>query len=228
MITTNFQQIRDQIAQCALDCGRDPQTVQLLAVSKRKPIELIKQARLCGQTLFGENYIQEAAEKIPSLPSDINWHFIGHLQSNKAKLAASLFDCIQTVDSLKLATLLAKHATAQNRSISILIQVNIGREEQKAGVAPEEVEGLLTQIRESTSIRVSGLMTIPPLAADPEATRPLFRATRELAESLAAKQLFSDNDNIQLSMGMSGDFPVAIQEGATIIRIGTALFGARE
>lgn len=228
MIKQNLEAIRQRIDAYARACNRDPHSIELVAVSKRKDSSLIRQAYDSGQHIFGENYLQEAAEKIPHLPAEARWHFIGHLQSNKAKQAVALFDVIETVDRLKLATLIDKHARALGRKIGILLQVNIGREPQKAGVLPEDAESLLREINSSTQLGVLGLMVIPPWAPDPEASRPFFQATRELALNLAAKQLFSDNTRVALSMGMSADYHIAIEEGATLIRIGTALFGARD
>ena len=228
MIQDNYQTIRQKISQYAADCNRDPDTIQLVAVSKKKESPLIQQVFDCGQRIFGENYLQEAAQKIPDLPLSAKWHFIGHLQSNKAKQAVSLFDVIETVDSLKLAKLIDKHANTLGKSTAILLQINIGREQQKAGVLPEEAESLLKQITSETKLQVLGLMVIPPFSDKPEVTRPFFRETRKLAEEFARKQLFTNNKNVVLSMGMSADFHVAIEEGATHIRIGTALFGARD
>lgn len=228
MIQDNYQTIRQKISQCAANCNRDPNTIQLVAVSKKKESSLIQQVFDCGQRIFGENYLQEAAQKIPDLPPSAKWHFIGHLQSNKAKQAVSLFDVIETVDSLKLAKLIDKHANTLGKSTAILLQINIGREQQKAGVLPEEAESLLKQITSETKLQVLGLMVIPPFSDKPEVTRPFFRETRKLAEEFARKQLFTNNENVVLSMGMSADFHVAIEEGATHIRIGTALFGARD
>lgn len=228
MIAQNLDAILDDITRCAHRCGRAPDSVKLVAVSKRKHVTLIQEAYDNGQRLFGENYLQEAAEKIPQLPDDITWHFIGHLQSNKTKQAVALFDVIETVDRLKLAKLIDKHAKALQKRVSILLQVNIGMEEQKAGVPPEEAELLLNRIHEETDLPVLGLMVIPPYAADAEQTREYFTQTRLMAENFAQKQLFADNKKVALSMGMSGDYQVAIEEGATFIRIGTALFGARE
>ncbi|PID71601.1 MAG: YggS family pyridoxal phosphate-dependent enzyme [Desulfobulbus propionicus] len=228
MIAQNFHTIRNEMRACAKQCERQAEDVKLIAVSKRKPVELIQEAYDNGQLQFGENYLQEAAEKIPQLPADISWHFIGHLQSNKTKQAVALFDVIETVDRIKLAKLIDKHAKALQKNVSILLQINIGKEKQKGGVMPEEAELLLNQIRDETDLPVLGLMIIPPFSADAEQTRKFFIQTRKMAENFAKKHLFADNNKVELSMGMSGDFQVAIEEGATYIRIGTALFGARE
>lgn len=227
MIRDNLSQILDTIAQTARNVGRDPKDIKLLAVSKGISIDQMQQAVDCGQLLFGENYLQEAVKKIPLLAGTIGWHFIGHLQSNKARQAAELFDVVETVDRLKVAKALDNHATLLKKKLSILIQVNIGREKQKSGIFPEETESLLRLIIKETDLRVLGLMTMPPFFSDPEKNRPHFKALRDLAKRLAARNLFADNENVELSMGMSGDYSIAIEEGATIVRVGTALFGAR-
>ena len=226
-IKENLARIQDRIVRAARKAGRDPDSIRLVAVSKRMAIDRIREAIDAGQRLFGENFIQEAQEKINLLPQDISWHFIGHLQSNKAKTAARLFNVIETVDRAKVAGLLARHAAADNRKIGVLIQVNIGREAQKAGVMPEDVEPLLHEITQYTSLVVKGLMTIPPFFPDQEQVRPYFRKMRQLAEELQRKGFFSGQQQVELSMGMSGDFEAAIEEGATLIRVGTAVFGER-
>jgi hypothetical protein len=227
MISDNLRQIKANIATAANKAGRDPQTVKLVAVSKYVPIERIQEAVDAGQRLFGENYLQEAAEKIERLQGDISWHFIGHLQSNKAKQAASLFPMVETVDRLKIARALDNQASQLGKELSILIQVNVGREAQKSGVLPEEAPTLLRTIQAETNLKVCGLMTMPPFFDAPEKSRPFFRQLKELADELASKRLFTDNSHVELSMGMSGDYEVAIEEGATIVRVGTALFGSR-
>ncbi|ADW18338.1 alanine racemase domain protein [Desulfobulbus propionicus DSM 2032] len=227
MIVDNLTRILTTIATAARRSGRHPDTVQLVAVSKQVGVEAICEAVAGGQMLFGENYLQEAADKIPQLPPTVQWHFIGHLQSNKAAQVAELFTMVETVDRFKVAKALDLHAKRLDKHLSILIQVNIGREKQKSGVMPEETTELLHAISAETNLRVRGLMALPPFFSDPEKSRPYFRALRELAQQLAVKKLFHDNDAIELSMGMSNDYPVAIEEGATIVRVGTALFGSR-
>ena len=227
MLSENYGRIIATMARAAERAGRDPQTVRLVAISKQVPIKLIREAIDCGQTVFGENYLQEATGKITQLPDTLCWHYTGHLQSNKARQAAELFDVIETVDSLKLALALDRHARALNRQLSVLIQVNIGREPQKSGVLPEETAALAGSIKKETGLRLAGLMTLPPYSDGPERSRPYFRRLRELAGQMAAHNLFADNTRVELSMGMSDDYPVAIEEGATIVRVGTALFGAR-
>lgn len=227
MLRDNLAHILETIAQTATRVGRNPQRIKLVAVSKTVDVALIRQAMACGQTCFGENYLQEAVNKIPLLASPAKWHFIGHLQSNKAGKAVELFDVIQTVDRWKLAKALDNHAHIRNKKLPVLIQVNVGRESQKSGVLPEMAEELLRQIVQETDLIVLGLMTIPPFFPDPEKSRPYFKELFQLAKRLAALHLFADNTNVELSMGMSDDYPIAIEEGATIVRVGTALFGAR-
>ena len=227
MIRNNLLVIRATMEQAAVRAGRDPKTIRLVAVSKFVAPERIQEAADCGQTLFGENYLQEAADKIPRITGKVGWHFIGHLQSNKAAQAAVLFDMVETVDRLKIAVALDRQAQQLNKQLAVLIQVNVGREQQKSGVRPEAAEQLLRSIGEKTNLRACGLMTMPPFFDNPEKSRPYFKELRELAKHLAACGLFQDNERVELSMGMSADYPVAIEEGATIIRVGTALFGSR-
>lgn len=227
MIGDNLKKIRATIREAAEKAGRNPDDIMLVAVSKFVAPERIQEAMEHGQFLFGENYLQEAAEKISHLGPQAHWHFIGHLQSNKAKEAVPLFDMIETVDRLKIARSLDAHAKELGKQLSVLIQVNTGREAQKSGVLPEEAEALLRAIRKETALTVRGLMTMPPFFDDPEKSRPYFRELRQLAIHLAQESLFTDNERVALSMGMSADYPIAIEEGATIVRVGTALFGHR-
>jgi pyridoxal phosphate enzyme (YggS family) len=226
-IRENLAAIRARMAAAATRAGRAPESVTLVAVSKYVSVERIAEAMAAGQELFGENYLQEAEEKIARLPSSLKWHCIGHLQSNKAKAAATLFHMVETVDRIKLARALDRHAAEAGLVLPVLIQVNVGREPQKAGVLPEEAAALLGEMRELAHLEVRGLMTMPPFFDQPEAARPYFRALRELAQALASKGVLGGHGAIELSMGMSGDFEVAIEEGATLVRVGTALFGAR-
>jgi pyridoxal phosphate enzyme (YggS family) len=226
-IAANLQEIRNRIDRAARKVGRDPEQVRLVAVSKRVPVERLREAHVCGQRLFGENYLQEAEGKIAELGPGYEWHFIGHLQSNKAAQAAGLFDLFETVDRLKVATALNRAVAAAGRVLPVLLQVNIGCEPQKSGVLPEEVPGLLKQLQELPNLTVRGLMVMPPFLEDPEAVRPFFRQTRELALKLADLGLLPPDGEAELSMGMSGDYEVAVEEGATLVRVGTALFGAR-
>jgi hypothetical protein len=227
MIQHNIEFLKKDIAEIARKCGRDEHSVRLVAVSKRFPVEAILEAQQAGQLLFGENYIQEAQEKFMIAGKEVLFHFIGHLQSNKAKIAAELFTMIETVDRFKLAVALNKHLLTMDRQLDILIQVNIGGEDSKSGVQPEDAEKLLQDITKLPMLRPRGLMTMPPFTENPEDARPFFRELRMLADALALKNLFFDNKNIELSMGMTNDYPVAIEEGATLVRIGTAIFGER-
>ncbi|AGF79116.1 pyridoxal phosphate enzyme, YggS family [Desulfocapsa sulfexigens DSM 10523] len=226
-IANNLNTIHQSINQTALACDRAPSSIKLIAVSKRHSIASIKEAMAAGQYYFGENYIQEAAEKRHSIDDAAKFHFIGHVQSNKAKLAAELFSMVETVDRLKLAKALNKHLLTLDRKLDILIQVNIGEDPKKSGVPPENAGALLKHIRTLSQIRPMGLMTIPPFSSDTEKTRIYFRDLSNLGKELAKQELFSDNSRFELSMGMSQDFKTAIEEGATIIRIGTAIFGDR-
>ncbi len=228
MLCEKLETISQNIELAAERSGRSGESVRLIAVSKRQSMKKILQAVSCGQILFGENYLQEAREKITGCEKKLCWHFIGHLQSNKAALAVNLFDMIETVDRIKIARLLDKHANQQQKDIEILIQVNIGREKQKHGVLPEHTEALLRTIRKETGCKIRGLMAMPPWSARPEDSRPFFRELRRLSEQLADKGLFAGQDTIELSMGMSADYTIAIEEGATLVRVGTALFGERK
>lgn len=226
-IAHNLQDTLARIADAAVRCGRDPGEIQLVAVSKRFPAPAIEEAIEAGQLLFGENYIQEAAAKIEILGDRCRFHFIGHLQSNKARIAAQLFDVIETIDRLKLARMLNKHLEELGRTMQVLVQVNIGEDEHKSGMAAEETETLLRAIGELPQLEVIGLMTMPPFTDDPEDARPHFRNLRLLAEDLKKKGLFGNRAKVELSMGMSSDYHIAIEEGATIVRVGTAIFGER-
>ena len=229
MIKENLKIVLDKIDKAARRAGRSPASIKVMGVTKTKPVEVVKEAIEAGIKLIGENYVQEAIEKkevIGDMADAVEWHMIGHLQRNKAKKAVSLFDCIQTVDNLRLAETLSKHAQNSGKEISLLIQVNIAKEPQKSGIDPEKVPDLIEQIIPLPSVAIKGLMVIPPYSPDPEQTRVWFKQTRQLRDDLAnqyqGKAIFNE-----LSMGMSGDFEVAIEEGATIVRLGTILFGPR-
>jgi len=227
MISKNIQRIKKKIADAAIKADRSPDDIRLVAVSKRFPAAAIGEAYAAGQNIFGENYIQEVQAKRDQTPSAVIFHFIGHLQSNKAKMAAATCDMIETVDSQKLGKALNNHLQTLNKTMDVLIQVNIGDDIHKAGVKSGETEELLIQLNKLSNIRVCGLMTMPPLVEDPELSRPYFRNLRLLAEKLMQKGLFPAIERPELSMGMSNDFHIAIEEGATIVRVGTAIFGQR-
>jgi PLP dependent protein len=223
-IAKNLAEVNDRIAAAALRVGRIPASVRLIAVSKTVDLDRIRAAVSAGQRWFGENYLQEAREKIAVLGHEVGWHLVGHLQSNKAKSAVELFDLIHGVDSLKLAQALEKAAAAIGRFQEILLQVNLAGEARKSGVAPEHAAALLEEVRCLPHLKVEGLMTMPPFFPEPEQARPYFRGLRELAERLR------DASHLplrELSMGMSGDYEVAVEEGATLVRVGTAIFGSR-
>ncbi|RPJ61067.1 MAG: YggS family pyridoxal phosphate-dependent enzyme [Acidobacteria bacterium] len=225
-IRANLQNVRGEINETALACGRDPASVRLLAVSKTFGADAINLAASVGQKAFGENRVQEAESKIPLVKSPgIEWHLIGHLQSNKARRAVELFDVVQSVDSEKLARVLDRNAAEQGKRLPVCLEVNVGEEAQKSGVLPSELRQLITIVGTLNHLEVRGLMAIPPWSDDPEMSRPYFRRLagllNEINRSLAAPLT-------QLSMGMSHDFKVAIQEGSTLVRVGTAIFGKRE
>ena len=233
MLHDNLTKIISRINAAAHRAKRDPADIKLVAVSKRIPSEKVQHAIECGHYTFGENYVQEALEKIPLIrknkkENEILFHFIGKLQSNKAKKAAELFDVIETVDSIKLARILEKHLASINKSLTAYLQVNIGKEEQKSGVMPEECEKILQELSQLQHLKIVGLMTMPPYSSNPEDVRPYFRKMKKLSETLTSKRLLGIHTPLELSMGMSGDFEVAIEEGATVVRIGTAIFGARD
>ena len=220
----NLTRIRSRIDQACERSGRQPDSVRLMAVSKNQSPERVAQAASAGLTLFGENRIQEAKVKIPLCPGQLEWHFIGHLQSNKSRDAVSLFHVVQGVDSLALAEELQKQAIKQARSLPILLEVNVAGESSKFGWNPDRLLAELLQLNALNRLEVHGLMTIAPYAVDPEQVRPIFRRLRELRDRCT--DLLGAPLPV-LSMGMSGDLEVAIEEGATLVRVGTALFGER-
>jgi pyridoxal phosphate enzyme (YggS family) len=220
----NLNSIQQRILAACNRCDRAPDSVTLLAVSKTHPPETILAAADCGQLLFGENKIQEAKAKIPLCPGKCRWHFIGHLQSNKVRDAVELFGMIQSVDSLTLAREINKRCEQAAKKIPVLLEVNVAGEASKSGYQPEELLTELKELNKLPRIEIQGLMTVPPWAPEMEKVRPHFRRLRELklqCEEILGAPL------PHLSMGMSGDFEVAIEEGATVVRIGTALFGPR-
>ena len=216
--------VRRRIEGAAERSGRAASAVTLVAVSKTMPVETVRDAIAAGATILGENRVQEARDKIAALSGAAEWHLIGHLQTNKAKLAVSVFDRIHSLDSIRLAHELERHAAEAGRRVRCLVQVNVGGEDQKNGASEDEIRPLLEAAGRLSHIRVEGLMAIPPFLSDPEAVRPYFRRLRVLRDTLA-REGFSLPD---LSMGMTNDFEVAIEEGATLVRVGTAIFGPRE
>jgi pyridoxal phosphate enzyme (YggS family) len=226
-IQNNISQIRQRIDAACLKAGRDPQTVHLLAVSKKKPLTDIETAAAAGQKMFGENYVQEFVGKYEECRSDVSWHFIGALQSNKVKYLRGKVDLIHSVDRLSLAKEINRQWAGCDTPARILIQVNIGNEETKAGTTADQLEDLVQKISSFPNLNICGLMAIPPHSDNPEDSRRWFRAMRQLADSIDALKL-ANVSMTELSMGMSDDFEIAIEEGATLIRIGTAIFGERD
>jgi PLP dependent protein len=226
-IIANVEQVRQQVATAARRAGRNPDDVTIIAVSKTRTVAEIEQALAAGMVHLGENRVQELQEKWPALGGRATWHLIGSLQTNKAKLAADMASLIHSLDRDSLAEALARQAERLGAPVRTLVQVNVSGEESKHGIAPAELEAFLRRISQLGGVQVQGLMTIAPFASDPELVRPHFRRLRELAGQFQALGL--PNVDLQhLSMGMSGDFEVAVEEGATLVRIGTAIFGARE
>ena len=219
--------IETKVQEAALRAGRNPEEIRLVAVSKTKPVEMVAEAFEAGQRIFGENYIQEAVEKIQRLEEkDIQWHFIGHLQSKKSKYAAGNFELIHSVDSLKLATEINKQAAKKGVLQNILIQVNTSGEESKSGTTEVEVVQMIREIAELKHVAIKGLMTMPAFFDDPEGARPFFKQLRQIKERIETL-VIPNVEMKELSMGMTGDFEVAIEEGATLVRVGTAIFGPR-
>lgn len=222
-----LERVQERIRQTARACNRPESDIRLVAVSKTMPAEIVKEAIDIGMTDFGENYIQEAREKITTLSAHpVTWHYIGHLQSNKAKYAVRMFDLIHSVDSLKLAKELDKYAKKIDKVQAILIQVNVAKEDSKSGVYIEDTLRLVRETSKLENIAVKGLMTMPPYFNAPEKARPFFAALRQLRDQIKNENMPNISME-ELSMGMTGDFEAAIEEGATMVRIGTAIFGER-
>jgi PLP dependent protein len=221
-------QIRGQIDAAAKKCGRLPHEVTLIAISKTHPASIVRQAIELGASDIGENRVQEAEDKINEVGrTAARWHLVGHLQANKARRAVQLFDVIHSLDSLELARRLDRLCGEEEReNLPVLIQVDLGHEETKSGVDEGELPVLIDGLNDLTRIQLTGLMTLPPFFDDPEQARPFFRRLRELRDELGSKGVFGDRQG-ELSMGMTNDFAVAIEEGATMVRIGTAIFGTR-
>ena len=227
MITSNISNVKKRISEAANAAGRSENDVTLIAVSKTKPVEMIKEAYDTGIRDFGENKVQEIVDKYPKLPSDIRWHLIGHLQTNKVKYIIDKVCMIHSVDSYKLAQEISRQAVKHNVTVDILIEVNVAGEESKFGVSPSDALELCKNISTLPRVRIRGLMTVAPITDNPEENRPVFSALRQLFVDIDGKNI----DNVCmdcLSMGMSGDYTVAIEEGATFVRVGTSIFGQRD
>ncbi len=225
-IADNLKYILERIEKVSLRAGRVPESVRLVAVSKTKPAEAVIEALKAGQRIFGENYVQEFTAKAPLVTESVEWHFIGSLQSNKVKYIAGLVSLIHSVDRLSLAMEIEKQWGKLGKTCDILVEVNLSGEESKAGITRAEAVRLVREIARLPHLRIKGLMTMPPFYDEPEPARPFFRQLRELAESIAEEGI-PGVEMKELSMGMSGDFEVAIEEGATLVRVGTAIFGSR-
>ena len=225
-VTANYWTILERIADAAGRSGRDPREIKLLAAAKSQSVQSIRVAVAAGVRLIGENYVQEAEEKKRQIEAPVEWHMIGHLQRNKAKIAAGLFDLIETLDNLALARELEKEGAKRDKIVRALVEVNLGGEESKTGAPKDQLQSLLKEFAMLSHLRVEGLMTVPPYRENREEVRPYFRALRELRDELNRWRLANVNLK-ELSMGMSHDYTVAIEEGATIVRVGTALFGPR-
>ena len=227
-LAARFALVKARIEAAATKSGRSPEAVRLIAISKTHPPSLIKKVIALGATDLGENRVQEAEGKIPDVGRDAaRWHLVGHLQTNKARRALQLFDVIHSLDSIALAQRLDRLCAELGRqSVPLLIQVDLGHEETKSGIDERELPQLTEAVGALDRLELIGLMTLPPFFADPEQARPYFRRLRQLRDELAANRVFGDNPG-ELSMGMTHDFAVAIEEGATMVRIGTAIFGER-
>ena len=228
MMKERIKRVIERIAEAAERAGRDPAEVGLVAVTKTHPEAAVREAADAGLSVFGENYVQEARDKIEALADlDLSWHFIGHLQSNKAKYAVDLFDLIHSVDSLKLAKEIDKQAEKRGKVQDVLVQVNLGNEPTKSGTGQDEAADLCRETARLKHVKIRGLMTMPPFFDEPEKARPYFAALSRLRDRIAALSIegvFMEG----LSMGMTGDFEAAVEEGATWVRIGTAIFGERQ
>lgn len=226
-IGTNVEAVRAEIAEACERAGRQRQDVTLIAVSKTKPLEMLQEAYEAGVRDFGENKVQELQDKIPNMPDDVRWHMIGHLQRNKVKYIVGKVFMIHSVDSLRLAEEISREAVKQGVTVKILIEVNVAEEESKFGTAADEAIFLVEQAAGLPGIRVEGLMTIAPFTDDPEENRQYFRKLRQLSVDIQKKNI--DNVSMKvLSMGMTGDYVVAVEEGATCVRVGTGIFGQRD
>jgi PLP dependent protein len=225
-VAANHRAIVEGVRRAAVSTGRDPREVKILAAAKAQDIRSIEAAIASGVLLIGENYVQEARRKRKGLPGSVEWHMIGHLQRNKAKAAVEIFDVIESLDNADLARELDKEAAKTNSKVRALIDVNIGGEGSKSGIAKDKIAELLLTIGELTHLSIEGLMTVPPFRENCEEARPYFRELRQVRDELSSLEL--PNVHLkELSMGMTHDYQIAVEEGATIVRIGTALFGPR-
>lgn len=226
-LAQNYHNVKENIRKACEKAGRLEQEVTLLAVSKTKPVDMLKDVYLAGARDFGENKVQELIDKIPQMPSDIRWHMIGHLQRNKVKYIVDKVYLIHSVDSFRLAEEISREAMKKQVEVNILIEVNVALEESKFGTTVEETETLIREIAALPGVHIKGLMTIAPFVENPEENRIYFQKLRQLAVDIGNKNIDNVSMSI-LSMGMTGDYMVAAQEGATIVRVGTGIFGERD
>jgi len=223
-VAENLERVREQLARAAAKSGRTTDDVELVAITKTHPADKVREAIETGQTLFGESRVQEARAKIPELPSNLRWHFVGHLQKNKIRHALPLFEMIHSVDSLALAQDINRIAEEDGMHPRVLLEVNVAGEGSKFGFSPDKLSDQMEELLAIPRLSILGLMTIPPLAEEAEASRKYFVQLREMRDRLQTEFRV---DLAQLSMGMTQDFPIAVEEGATLVRVGTAIFGER-
>lgn len=226
MVAENYREVEAKVSEACARSGRSRSDVTLIAVSKTKPVEMIREAMEAGADTFGENKVQELCEKYEVLPRDLHWHLIGHLQRNKVKYVVDKAELIHSVDSLRLAEEISREAVKKEVQVKILIEVNVAEEESKFGVKVDDTEELVREIAKLPNVHIEGLMTIAPYVENPEENRMVFRTLKKLAVDIKMKNI----DNVRmdvLSMGMTGDYEVAIEEGATMVRVGTGIFGER-
>ena len=226
MLKYNLDRVEEKILSACSNGNRNRNEVTLIAVSKTKPVETLQEAYDLGVRVFGENKVQELIDKYESLPKDIHWHMIGHLQRNKVKYIIDKVECIHSVESIRLAETIEKEAAKHDRIIDVLIEVNVAGEDSKFGLTPEETPSFIEEISKFPHIRVKGLMTIAPFVEDSEENRPVFKALKKLSVDIEVKNIDNVSMNV-LSMGMTNDYQIAIEEGATMVRVGTGIFGER-
>ena len=227
MIKENYRAVKENITSACDACGRKAEDVTLIAVSKTKPLKMLMEAYEAGARDFGENKVQELEEKIPNMPTDVRWHMIGHLQRNKVKFIVGKVYLIHSVDSLRLAEEISKEAVKKGVTVKILIEVNVAEEESKFGTTTEETTALIESVSKLPGVIIEGLMTIAPFTENPEENRKYFQKLKQLSVDIKTKNIDNVNMNV-LSMGMTGDYLVAVQEGATYVRVGTGIFGERD
>lgn len=227
MIKDNIAEVKQNVALACERAGRKEEEVTLIAVSKTKPVEMLREAYACGARDFGENKVQELMDKIPQMPEDIRWHMIGHLQRNKVKYIVDKVWLIHSVDSLRLAEEISAQALKKNVEVNILVEVNVAQEESKFGTTTQDAITLVEEIAKLPAVHIKGLMTIAPYVEDSEQNREYFHKLKQLSVDISSKNI--DNVSMSmLSMGMTGDYAVAVEEGATLVRVGTGIFGERD